>query len=194
VIANGHIIHNVEGMRTGTTYKQRNQVLRNLGNGRFAVVAASGLDAVRASRGLAVGDLTDDGALDLVISNSNDEVEVYENRSRPRGRSLRVDLVDAAPNRAAIGARVELVAAGRSQVREARTGSSYLSQHEATLHFGLGAGERAERVLVRWPDRRRSELRDLPADRRVRVHAPRAPRANGAGKPGPPAGGDGSSP
>jgi len=183
VVANGHIIHNVEGMRTGTTYKQPNQVLRNLGNGRFAVVAAAGLDAVRASRGLAVGDLSGDGTLDLAITNSNDEVEVYENRSAGRGGYLRVDLAAPPPNRGAIGSRVELAAGGRRQVREARAGSSYLSQGESTLHFGLGGAGRAERLLVRWPDGRRSELRDVPADCRVRVHAPRPAAPSAAETP-----------
>jgi hypothetical protein len=176
-VANGHIIHNVEGMRSGTTYKQRNQVLRNRGGGRFAVVADAGFDAVRASRGLAVGDLSGDGALDLAISNSDDEAELYENRTGSEGRHLRVDLAGAAPNLGAIGARIELEAGGRLQAREARTASSYLSQNEATLHFGVGAAERVERLRVRWPDGRRSELRDLSAGRRLRIHPPTAPSA-----------------
>jgi len=173
-IANGHILHNVEAMRSGATYRQRNQVLRNLGGGRFAEVADAGLDAVRASRGLAVGDLSGDGALDLAIGNSNDAVELYENRSPARGGHLRVDLAGAPPNRGAVGARVEVETADGRQVREARAGSSYLSQHEATLHFGLGAAPRVERVRVRWPDGRRSELRDAPSGARLRLSAPGA--------------------
>jgi enediyne biosynthesis protein E4 len=170
VVANGHIIHNAEGFGTGTTYKQRNHVLRNVGGGRFVELSGIGLDAVRASRGLAVGDLSGDGALDLVIVNSNDEVEAYANRTPAPGRYLRVDLLAVSPNPAAIGARVELEAGGRRQVREVRTGASYLSQSETTLHFGLGDAARVDRLRVRWTDGRVSELRDLPADRRVRLY------------------------
>lgn len=191
-VVNGHIIHNVEGMRTGTTYRQRNQVLRNIGGGRFVVVEAAGLDAVRASRGLAVGDLSGDGALDLAINNSNDVAEVYENRSAPRGHFLRVDLVDAAPNLAAIGSRVDLDSAGERQIREARTASSYQSQSEATLHFGLGDAAGADRLLVRWPDGGRSAWLDLPADRRVRLLRSRRNHSSPAGDGAPSGAGEGA--
>jgi hypothetical protein len=168
-VANGHIIHNAELFGTGTTYKQRNQVFENTGRGVFREVKDAGLDVIRSSRGLAAGDLDLDGDLDLVISNSNDLSEVYENVTAPAGGWLQVDLAGRGKNTAAIGARLELEAGGRKQLREARTSSSYLSQNALTLHFGLGAAEKADRLTVRWPDGRVQVLPDLGKNRRIVV-------------------------
>ena len=91
VVANGHIIHNVEQWGTGTTYKQRSQLFENQGDGRFREVESSGLDVIRSARGLAIGDLDGDGDLDVVINNNNDLAAVYENVGAPGGW-LQVDL------------------------------------------------------------------------------------------------------
>ena len=167
-VANGHIIHNVEQTGTGTTYKQRNQVFENLGKGVFREVMDSGVDVVRSSRGLGVGDLDGDGDVDFAVSNSNDLNEVYENVGASGG-FLQVDLVAAKGNRMGIGARIELEAGGRKQEREVRTGSSYLSQNSVTAHFGLGAAGRADRLTVRWPDGKVQVFEGLPAKRRMTV-------------------------
>lgn len=167
VIANGHIIHNAELFGTGTTYRQRNQLFENTGKGIFREVKDGGIDMVRSSRGLAAGDLDLDGDLDLVVTNSDDLSEVYENATSPAGGWLQVDLLGRGKNTAAIGARVDLEAGGRKQVREARTGSSYLSQSALTLHFGLGAATRADRLTIRWPDGKVQVLGSLPPNRRI---------------------------
>jgi hypothetical protein len=133
----------------------------------FREVQDSGMDVVRASRGLAAGDLDLDGDLDLVFTNSNDLSEVYENVTAPAGGWLQVDLAGRGKNTAAIGARLELEAGGRKQTREARTASSYLSQNALTLHFGLGAAERADRLTIRWPDGKVRVLQDPGRNRRI---------------------------
>ena len=180
VVANGHIIPGLE-VNGEDAYRQRNQLYENVGtnggDGRFREVGASGLDIVRVSRGLAVGDLDGDGDLDLAINNSNDLAEVYRNTSVDRktgvdGAFLQVDPRAAAGNRFGIGARVEIEAAGKRQVREIMTGSSYLSQHDLTLHFGLGAAEAVESLKIFWPDGRRLEVRGVPVNRRVRIGDP----------------------
>lgn len=171
VVANGHIIHNVELTGTGTTYKQRNQLFENLGKGQYREVAGSGLDVVRSSRGLAAGDLDGDGDLDLAISNSNDWAEVYENVGAP-GNWLAVDLAAPRGNRQGIGARLELTAAGRKQEREVRTASSYLSQNALAAHFGLGPAPQADRLTVRWPDGQLQAFHSLPANRRLAIVRP----------------------
>jgi hypothetical protein len=171
VVANGHIIHNVEQWGTGTTYKQRNQLFENLGGGHFREVTDSGMDVIRSSRGLAIGDLDGDGDLDVVVTNNNDDAEVYENAGA-RGGWLQVDLAAESGktgNRSGIGARLELQAGGKTQKRDVRTASSYESQNALTVHFGLGAAKQADRLTVRWPDGKVQVFKDLPVDRRVVV-------------------------
>ena len=174
VVANGHIVHDVELLDTGSTYKQRNQLMLNDGRGVFRELADSGLDLVRSSRGLAVGDLDRDGDLDVVITNNDDPAEVYENVTPQPGGWLAVELAAPAPNTAAIGARLELGAGGGvPQLREVRTASSYQSQNALAAHFGLGAGA-IERLAVRWPGGGRQVSRRPPPGHRLKLASPPA--------------------
>ena len=147
---------------------------------RFREVADPGFSHVGASRGLASGDLDRDGDLDLVFTNVADEVEVYENlRIGPGERPppedwaawLQVDLVRSAGNRFGVGARIEVEAGGRRQVREVTAGSSYLSQSALTAHFGLGSATAVDRLTVRWPEGRVQVIEGLPVNRRLRLVA-----------------------
>jgi len=169
-VANGHIIDNIELFDKNTTYKQPNQVFANQGTGRFAEVDDAGLDVVRSSRGSADGDLDGDGDLDLLINNSNDWCEVYENVTPDPGAWLQVDLAQARGNRWAVGGRVTVEAKGlRPQWREVRTASSYLSQSASTLHFGLGDATRVDRLTARWPGGEERIVEGLPVGVRVRL-------------------------
>lgn len=163
-VANGHIQPNAAHIGEVGTYEQPNQLFENLGNGRFRVRQDVGLDIVRTSRGSAVADLNLDGDLDMVVVNSNQPSEVYENRTA--GQWLAVGL--SLSGQSEVGARIELTAGDRVQVRETRAGSSYLSQSTLTAFFGLGAGEFVDRLVVRPPGPGRPLLlRDLPANRRL---------------------------
>jgi len=190
-VANGHIITNIEVFpdKAGNTYRQPNQVLENVGQGRFEPAPEAGLDEVLSSRGLAHGDLDGDGDVDLVITNSDDVAEVYENRTPSPGSFLAVIPVAPAGTVGArgqqvVGARVEVRVGGRTQVEEVRTASSYLSQNEQTLRFGLGDARQVEVLAVRWPDGRRQVFHGLGAGVCVRLSPGRdTPRAVSA--PGP---------
>ena len=168
VIANGHINENPEVHLKGATYAQRNQVFENLGNGKFREDKATGMDVVRVSRGLVTGDLDGDGDLEVVFENSNDLAEVYENVSAG-GSWLAVELIGEKSNRSGIGARLELVVGGKTQVRDVKTGSSYESQNALAVHLGLGKAAAAERLTVRWPSGKVQVFNQLPAGRKVRI-------------------------
>jgi hypothetical protein len=169
-VGNGHIIHNIDLYGTGSTYKQRNQVFRNDGSGRFSAVPNAGFQAVRASRGLAVGDLDGDHDLDIVVNNLDDDVEVYENLATSCDRWLTVDL--APLELSGLGLRLELARSDRRQVREMRSASSYLSQNSRMIHFGVSE-EYLEAVLrLWWPGGRRQDLFGFPENRGLLLYLP----------------------
>jgi enediyne biosynthesis protein E4 len=138
-MANGHIYPEL-----GAAYRQTKSLYWN-GGGSFALLRA-GAPAV--ARGLAVGDLDGDGVVEAVVSHLNAPPAVYRVEG-PRGNSLAVRLEGTKSNRSAIGARLRVTAEGRTQTAEVSSGGSYASQHDLTLHFGVGAASGAE-VEVRW--------------------------------------------
>lgn len=172
IIANGHIHDNTELFDPTSRYAQENQILENVGGGRFRLVQDPGFDDVGPSRGLATGDLDRDGDLDVVVVNTNAPAVVYENRGAPLGDWLQLDLVARASNSFGIGARVEVSHGERRQVDEVRAGSSYLSQNALTLHFGVGrGGESGATVRVLWPSGVRQQL-SVPLGNRLRLYEP----------------------
>lgn len=179
LIANGHILDNVELTFPGISYEQENQLLVNQGGGRFQECEDCGLDQIRVSRGLATGDLDGDADLDVVIVDSDALAEVYENVTPEPGSWLLVDLVGNGTNTFGIGTRIWVRSEGRSQVTEAVTATSYLSQKPLTRHFGLGAATGVERIDLRWPGGQRQAFLGLPAEHRLRLVQTPAPRASG---------------
>jgi len=152
LMAHGHVYPEVDQAAIGESYRQPAILYRNLGDGRFAdVSAASGpaLKVARPARGMALGDLTGDGRPEVVISTVNDLPAVLENTGTP-GAFLRLELEGVETNRNAIGARVEVETAGRTQIQDVLGGGSYFSQSEFALYFGLGSLKSVERVTVKW--------------------------------------------
>ena len=167
-VANGHIFSDVDRFPAlNETYAQRNQLLLNRGGAFHDVsdTAGGGLQAARVGRGLAVGDLDDDGDPDVVVSNMDAAPTLLENRQRTGHHWIAFRLAAAAGNRFAIGATVTIEAGGRRQIREVRSGGSYLSQSDLRPLFGLGPVAAPVSVEVRMPGGARWTWKDLPVDR-----------------------------
>jgi hypothetical protein len=170
ILANGHVYPELERANLGEKYRQRTLFYRNLGNGRFAdetLRAGSGLTPLRPSRGLALGDLDQDGRPEIGINNIGQQPVLLRNAG-PRGNWLRVELTGTVSNRSAIGARVMVSTAGRRLIDEVRAGGSYYSQSELTLTFGLGAAVAVDRVEVRWPNGRVETRERVAANQTLR--------------------------
>ncbi len=153
VMANGHVYPEVDRSRLGDRYRQLTLIYRNLGNGKFAdQTAHSGpaFEIPRPARGLATGDLDDDGYPEVVIANMNQPPSLLKNKT-VRQNWIRIELTGRKSNRSAIGARVTVTSGGRIQMNEVRSGDSYYSTNELALHFGLGTSQTVDRVEVRWP-------------------------------------------
>jgi hypothetical protein len=147
-------------------------------NGHFVERAAElGIDERAGGRGLACFDADADGDIDLFVMNNDGAARLWRNDGgSTAGNWLVVQLASAGPNSEATGARVEVTAAGHTQVRLIRAGSNYVSQDPAQAHFGVGSAERVERLDVEWPDGRTTELEDLPVNQRSVVDEPAAER------------------
>jgi hypothetical protein len=150
-------------------YAQRNQLFANSGRGAFhdrslAEPDFSGLANV--GRGLACGDLDNDGAVDLVIMCAGGPARILRNVSTPRGHWLALRLVDSAlGGRDAYGAEVTVEAAGRRWWRLVQPASSYLVSNDPRIHVGLGASSSYQRIAVIWPDGREESFPEGTVDR-----------------------------
>jgi hypothetical protein len=172
LVVNGHVNPQVDEHAFGVTYAQRALLFHSLRNGRFEELgqrAGPALRQRRVSRGMAVADYNNDGALGVLISNMDGSTTLLRNVSKPRGHWLRLKLTGTRSNRDAYGARVEVVAGGKKQVDEVRANSSYLSSSDARLHFGLGTAIQVESVVVHWPSGRVEKFPALPADREAAI-------------------------
>src|SRR5438874_834564 len=153
-MSNGHVFPEVDTRQLHVTFKQRKILYKNLGNGRFAdVTSISGpaLTQPRPSRGMAFGDFDNDGDVDVAIINMNEPPSLLRNESPATNNWLKIKCIGAKSNRSAIGARVRVVAGRHSQMNEVLSGSSYLSQNDFRLHFGLAQAKQVDLVEVRWP-------------------------------------------
>ncbi len=154
-VANGHVYPQVDNVNLGTSYAQRKLLYRNNGDGTFVEAAANHGDALmqpRVSRGAAFGDLDNDGDIDVVVNDLDGFPMILRNDGGNRKNWLRVRLKRDGPNRFGLGAWVKVQTGEFVQSSEVRSGSSYLSQNDLRLHFGLGDATMVDRVEVHWPD------------------------------------------
>ncbi|MEM9595059.1 MAG: ASPIC/UnbV domain-containing protein, partial [Acidobacteriota bacterium] len=177
IVVDGHVYPQLSNAKLGASapYRQRRLMFRNLGNRRFEEVAAEAgevLTAARVSRGLALGDLDDDGRLDLVINDLDGGPQVLRNEAEGAGNWLAVRLRGRAPNTDAIGAEIRVTAGKRVQKRLVRSGTSYISQNDMRQHFGLGTVDRVESVEVLWPDGTTTKVTGVVAGQTLVVPQP----------------------
>jgi hypothetical protein len=168
-MVNGHVYPEVEAHNANSPYKQERLIFWNLRNGTFLDIspqAGAGVTDRRSSRGSALGDLDNDGSLEIVVNNMNDTPSLLKNYGEKKNWIL-IKTVGRKSNRNGVGARVSVVAAGLKQMDEVRSGDSYISQNDMRLHFGIGAATKVERVEVLWPSGRKEAFENLKANQVV---------------------------
>ena len=168
LVVNGHIDETVRNIRGNVGYAQPPHLFLNRGNGTFRDVAADAgqeFARPRVGRGLAFGDFDRDGDVDVLMTANNAPAALFRNDQLAGNRSLRFHLVGTKSNRDAIGAIVRIFHEGTSQSRLVKTGSSYLSQSELPVTFGVGKRDRVARVVIAWPSGRTEEFKDVASGR-----------------------------
>jgi len=166
VVANGHIDDTVRNIRGNVGYAQPPQIFLNNGQGKFQDVAASTGDAFiqpKVGRGLCYADFDRDGDLDILMTTNNGPAYLYRNDQLAGNHSIRFRLTGTKSNRDAIGAMVRIEHESSTQSRLIKGGSSYLSQSELPVTFGLGKRDKIDRVIIDWPSGRSEEYKNLAA-------------------------------
>ena len=174
-VANGHIDEDIQEFDPQAAYAQQDQLYLNDGEGHLTDVTAQagpGFAMEMVGRGSAVADYDNDGDLDIFTLNTNQRGVLLRNDTPPANHWLALRLEGRRSNRDGIGARVVLHAGGGTQMLEARGATSYLSQNDPRLFFGLGEMEKAERIEIYWPSGIHQELLEVAADRFVEVVEP----------------------
>jgi enediyne biosynthesis protein E4 len=154
LLVNGHVYPEVDSQHLGSNFREPKILYHNNGNGTFSDISANagpGITTVSSSRGLAVADLWNDGRVSAVISNMNAPPMLLVNDLRNENHWIAFHLIGTKSNRDGIGAKITMKAGARTFVDEVRSGSSYDSNNDMRVHFGLAAAAKVDSVEVRWP-------------------------------------------
>jgi hypothetical protein len=175
LIAQGHDLDTVELTNPQLRYREPMLLARNTGHGFVDVSAASGkiFHEAWVARGLAIGDLDNDGRVDAVVSTNDGPAYVIHNETKTDNHWLTLELIGHKSNRDAIGAVVKIVTSKGLQWATVTTASSYLSASDKRLHFGLGADAGVQSLEVRWPSGIRQTLKDVHGDQFLKIEEPR---------------------
>jgi len=165
--ANGHVYPQMDLVKGGAPYRQPFLLFRNNRDRTFEdVTAVSGLaDLPPASRrGAAFGDVNNDGKVDVLVLNVGEPPTLLINRTKTSNHAVLLKLIGTKSNRSAVGARATVTAGGLVQFNEVRSGSSYLSQNDLRLHFGLGSQATIDSIEISWPSGKKDTYHNLAAD------------------------------
>ncbi len=173
-VGNGHVFDNVEEFDTTATYKQQDQLFENVKRDHFAEMSAAAGSAFKAAtvaRGIAIGDFDNNGTPDVMGNDSGGHVRLLKNEPRHKHHWLGLSLRGTVSNRSAIGARVEVRTPNGLQVKEVRSGSSYLSQSDLRLLFGLGgiSDPAKVNVKIRWTNGKWQAVKVTEVDKYVTI-------------------------
>jgi len=166
-IANGHVYSQIVNRKLHVTYRQPKVLYRNLGNGHFEDVSRKAGPAIRTEslgRGCAFGDFDNDGDVDVIVNNLDGPPTLLRNDGGNKNSWIMIKCVGTRSNRSAIGARIKVTSGEHTQIDEVMSGSSYYSQNDFRLHFGLGRATKADSVEVAWPSGVKESFTNLSAN------------------------------
>jgi len=168
LLVNGHVYPEVTKQHLGSDYEEPRVLYHNLGNGKFADISETsgpGITTERSSRGLAVGDLWNDGRMSAVVSNMNEPLSLLVNQVKTENHWVGIKTVGTKSNRDGIGAKIRVQAGGRLHVDEVRSGSSFDSNNDMRVHFGLGKVAKIDWIEIRWPSGLMERFEGLALDK-----------------------------
>jgi enediyne biosynthesis protein E4 len=190
IIVNGHVYPQVDTKDIGTTFHEPKLLYLNQHDGTFrdiSKLAGPAIQVPQVSRGLAVGDLFNDGRLEIVVENLEGEPMILQTQGGPRNHWVSFELEGSKGNRLALNARIRATAGDLVQLDQVQSGGSYLSQSDLRIHFGLGGHEKVDKLEVFWPSGKVETLTNVGADHFYLLKEGEGilPARNGAaGKPG----------
>jgi hypothetical protein len=176
LITQGHDLDTIQLTFPDLRYKEPMLLVRNTGKGFVDVSAQAGdiFQKAWVGRGLAIGDIDNDGRLDAVVTSNDGALYVLHNASQTQNHWLTLELVGHQSNRDAIGAEVKVLTAKGSQWATVTTAGSYLSSSDKRVHFGLGFETLVEQIEILWPSGIRQTLKDIRGDQILQVQEPAA--------------------
>ena len=169
--ANGHLENEINLVQSEVTYKQSPHLFRNIGKSKFVDVANQSADLMEpiVGRGAAYGDIDNDGDWDLLVTNCNGIPRLFRNENKTAHNWIKIRLIGEKSNRDGIGSRVKITTESGTQERTLRSGSSYCSQSELSIIFGLGNDKKISQLDVNWPSGQVTTLTELALNKSITI-------------------------